>query len=110
MNLPKELELPVPSLLGGQAADGWFREKYVSGTPLNRLPDARQVAEIQRRAIAAVKKLIRVTASEQPIDEYARGLTKHTLKMLDQNNRMNPDIQEFVRAGVHHLRNSDLQE
>jgi len=69
-----ELGLPVPPLEAVAEDGAWFRESYVSGTPINRLADA----AVAQRAVAdvayALHRLLRHTMQEQLLSEYVERL------------------------------------
>ena len=69
-----ELDLPVPPL-EALAKDGtWFRERYVSGTPVNRLADAAVAQRAVTEAAQSLRRLLKHTMQEEPLSEYVERL------------------------------------
>jgi hypothetical protein len=70
------LGLPVPDLQEVAPDNSWFREAYITGTPLNRLPDATQLNRAAAQAFEALQKLWQATAEEVDTVQYASQLAE----------------------------------
>ena len=70
----EELGLPVPPL-EAVAEDGtWFREHYVSGTPVNRLANTAEARQAVANAAQALHCLLKHTMQEELLSEYVERL------------------------------------
>lgn len=92
-----ECGLPVPQLLEVAEDGTWFSEAYLSGTPVNRLPDQSQVAAAVQAVYHRLQTLHAATAKQTTIEQYATTLRReigdllHKMKRLtiDDCNRLN---------------------
>ncbi len=79
------LGLPVPPLEMIAEDRTWFAEKYISGTPLNRLPDREMAHQASRQAISALKKFTESTLEEIPLGEYTNFLRARIEALVEAN-------------------------
>jgi hypothetical protein len=96
----EELGLPVPPL-EAVAEDGtWFRERYVSGTPTNRLAAdeavvGRAVADVAR----ALHRLLEQTRREESLEDYAEGLRVRIQQLIRANHLLSdPEKQSLLSS------------
>ena len=82
--------LPVPQLLEVAEDGTWFSEAYLSGTPVNRLPDQSQVAAVQT-AYHSLQALHDATAEPTTIEQYALGLRREIGELLHSLKLLTPD-------------------
>jgi hypothetical protein len=80
--LAGELGLPVPALDHVSPDGSWFKERYVSGTPLNRLAEPVLARCAVKDAAAAMSVLLNRTLCEQPLDEYTEGLAARARSLI----------------------------
>jgi aminoglycoside phosphotransferase (APT) family kinase protein len=90
------LGLPIPEL-EAVAEDGtWFKERYLSGTPLNRLPDS-VAHEAIIGASRALHKLLQDTTQEGRISEYAGRLVARAREYVAANPLLDNDRKQALR-------------
>jgi tRNA A-37 threonylcarbamoyl transferase component Bud32 len=77
----------VPELLEVGADGSWFRERYVRGTPINRLADPNQTARTAQRAAEALQRVYRASQAELNMEDYARQLQAQ-IAVLSSGNRL----------------------
>lgn len=80
-----ELGIPVPPLIEVAKDDGWFSEKYICGTPLNRLANSKLALNTKNTIIKHLTKLHDITKKQESIKEYAAQTYHEILKHLGNN-------------------------
>jgi aminoglycoside phosphotransferase len=84
------LDLPVPVLLTIAEDGAWFSERYISGTPLNRLADPQVAERAERTAMNALTRLAEHTAEEVALEAYVAELQARIQSLLDDNRLLSP--------------------
>ena len=64
------LGLPVPALQQVGETGLWFKERYLSGTPINRLASDGERKAAEHTAVAALQRLLSATMREEGIEDY----------------------------------------
>ena len=98
-----ELGVPVPKLEA--ASERWFREQYVSGTPLNRLESPERVSKFLQSAVSALQLFVSQTQQQVSIQTYVEQLS---LEAASYVNRYTPQFCESILERVQHLRSFAL--
>jgi aminoglycoside phosphotransferase len=88
--LAEELGLPVPRLQTVAADGAWLSEAYVSGTPVNRLPNPAQASAAFDQAHQALKVLHRHTGREVDANQYVDLLATAAHTHIENNALINP--------------------
>ena len=68
------LGILVPTIREVSAEQNWFREDYISGTPLNRLRDEAQVTRAFQAAAGHLQRLAQATLQEERCADYIEKL------------------------------------
>ena len=95
--LAETCRVPVPPLLEVPEGLAWFAEKYVVGTPANRLPDQRHAAAALQRAFDALAPLRSVTRSSVRAREYVLELTAE-VEGMQARAALSSELRAQVRA------------
>ena len=103
------LGIPVPELLKFDRAEGWYREAYLSGQPLNRLSSEQDAAEMRSVAFSHIRRLVEATMESVAVEDYTSQLVEQIETMLDSAGQINPHNRQFLQQGVQHLRKTILQ-
>ena len=83
--MAEELGLPVPRLEEVSEDNTWFRERYIIGTPINRLKDSNQARQAFREASQALKTLAERTKKEEPLRASVTHLRAEIEKQIKEN-------------------------
>ena len=81
----EELGLPVPPLEAVAEDGAWFRERYVSGTPINRLADEAVAGRAVADAARGLRRLLEQTRREESLEDYAEGLRVRIQQLMRAN-------------------------
>lgn len=103
------LGLPVPALQQVGETGLWFKERYLSGTPINRLASDGERKAAEHTAVAALQHLLEATLHEERIEDYvarqaatARALiaSSHLLSIAQRDSLLSviDQIQGLVAA------------
>lgn len=84
--------VPVPELREVAPDGSWFAETYMSGTPVNRLPDARRAAAAVTAVAGALQVFLRQTCAPVATATYLAGL-QDAVAALAAANRLLPSTQ-----------------
>jgi hypothetical protein len=95
--------LPVPALQEVAGDGRWFREAYISGTPINRLADPLMARQAVERAQSALSALHAATAATATVTDYTQGLCEQIESLLAGNQLLNASTLERVRAASRQL-------
>lgn len=82
--LANHFKLPVPELHDVSADGTWFTEKYVVGTPLNRLAAAKRIS-VFKESLKALRTLADNTVEEVEVGDYVTNLTEMTKSSIKKN-------------------------
>ena len=97
------LGLPVPAL-EAVAEDGtWFRERCVSGTPVNRLADAAVAQQAVTGAAQALHRLLKATMREESLGEYVERLAEQARAHITANHLLSESQKESLMQTVDDL-------
>ena len=103
------LGIAVPELIEVNREQGWFRESYLSGQPLNRLADRQEVVAKRKVAFSDIRRLVEATLEPVTAADYARRLEARIVSSLDEASQINPNNRQYLLQGVQHLRQSILE-
>lgn len=76
---------PVPMLLEIAADRSWYREQYVSATPINRLARPAHARAAAKRAAAGLQRLLAATAQHEDAAVYAARLRAGIDRLVTAN-------------------------
>lgn len=99
----ESLDLPVPALLETGPADTWFSERYVSGTPLNRLADPATANTAAKSAARALGWLLEKTVQQESLSVYVSRLSARIEALTNRNQLLTPARKQALRRGVNTL-------
>ena len=91
-----ELGVPVPPLDVVEEDGAWFQERYVSGTPLNRLGDEAVVHRAVADATDALQRLLKSTMQQELLNDYVEQLAAQTRAQLSANHLLSEDQKQAV--------------
>ncbi len=103
------LGIAVPELIEVNREQGWFRESYLSGQPLNRLADRQEVVAKRKVAFSDIRRLVEATLEPATAEDYAKSLEARIVSGLDEASQINPHNRQYLQQGVQHLRQSILE-
>lgn len=104
--LAERLGLPVP-LLESVAEDGtWFKERYLSGTPINRLGNKTQARQVVQDAARALGRFYDHTRQEEPLDEYLARLVERLRAQIVTHPRLDEQQKQSLLYQVESHRSS----
>ena len=83
--LAEECGVPVPSLVNIGADNSWFSERYVTGTPINRLRDQGRINGVVQATAQSLHRLYDRTRQIVPLLVYVDGMQSQIQSMLEQN-------------------------
>jgi len=87
-----KIGIPVPETLSADIEHGVLKERYLSGTPLNRLSDPQQALQRREEAIAAVGQLSESTRHTAPIGDHVDGLISEIKTRMNPYEAHNPQV------------------
>jgi len=87
----EKLSLPVPKILEQNLEQGWFKEEYISGKPLNRLSDQELAWNTFLLAYDKLSVLHNDTAQQQGFSEYGNQLTNQIDRLVRENQLLSHD-------------------
>jgi len=96
----EELGLPVPPLEIAGKDGTWFKERYVCGTPVNRLADRALAGKVVCDAAAALKRLLDYTKREEHIEDYTARLREQIRVLLHSNRSIRDSLRESLLCTV----------
>ena len=73
--------VPVPEVVQVDSCGRWFAERFVKGTPVNRLT-ATEMARCFDVALKSLQGLVRDSVRDESSDRYVTGLAQRTLDLL----------------------------
>jgi len=82
--------LPVPEMLAIDPDGGWFVQRYLCGTPLNRLPSPELERRTRQQAFVHLRRLAEMTARIQPVGEYLDSLLGRIRLRIDDAHLLSP--------------------
>ena len=85
--------IPTPELLDADESAGWLLERYIEGTPLNRLASEEEAAAVLDRLAVPLAEWSRATAHSMPVREYALRLLAESRQHLGLRSRFTPQMQ-----------------
>lgn len=98
--------LPVP-LLESVAEDGaWFKERYLSGTPVNRLGNKTLARQAVQDAARALSRLYKHTRQEESLDEYLEKLVERLRAQIVTHPRLDEQQKQSLLHRVESHRSS----
>lgn len=100
----RKIGIPVPETLSVDVENGILKERYLSGTPLNRLPDPVQARQRREEAIAFIARLSGATRRSAPISEHVGALATEIETRMNPYESHNPQAVDNVRKLVANLR------
>lgn len=105
--MAEELGAPAPQMMKSNTAEGWFEERYVLGTPLNRLADLAEAERGARQIAEAMRPFYTSTLQALPMADYSRGVAGEALQCLERialvdDTRRN-GLREMIGACAQHL-------
>ncbi|HBY56701.1 MAG TPA: hypothetical protein DEG96_02380 [Candidatus Atribacteria bacterium] len=84
--LAYNLKLPVPSVLEeGSSNIRWYAEKYVVGTPINRLKESKRSRFALGECIKALQILAEYSREEIEVENYLENLSQSIKKNISSN-------------------------
>jgi len=94
----EKLGLSVPPL-EVVAEDGtWFKERYISGTPLNRINDKDLARRTVKNISESLHRLLRKTMRDEFLKDYVEGLQTRIQQLVDTNHLLSvSDKQSLLR-------------
>lgn len=101
--LAEQLGLPVPMLEQVAPDASWFKERYLSATPLNRLADATVRLASERTAMGELQRLLRATACEEPLDEYVARCAAGVRALIAGSTLLTLAQRQKLLAGVERM-------
>ena len=98
-----ELGLPVPRLVRVAEDGTWFSERYISGTPLNRLPDPQVARQAAANAAQSLRRLLEHTAREESLEDYVARLQRRIQTLVDSNHLLSEQQKQDLLANAETL-------
>jgi tRNA A-37 threonylcarbamoyl transferase component Bud32 len=95
-----ELGLPVPPLRAVAEDGTWFSERYVSGTPANRLADSQTAREAMRKTAEALATLLEQTLEREPLDAYVARLQGQIERLMRENHLLSKPQKQTLAKQV----------
>jgi hypothetical protein len=97
--LAERLGLPVPPLEAVAEDGAWFRERYVSDTPINRLADEAVARRAVAEAARALHRLLEQTRREESLEDYTEGLRVRIQRLIRANHLLSePEKQSLLSS------------
>lgn len=81
----EDAHVHVPAIEAADADAGWFCERFVVGTPINRLADATDMPRRYEEALQDIGRLVARTASDEGAADYARRVASQARCLLAEN-------------------------
>lgn len=101
--LAEHFGLPVPALEYVSQDGAWFKERYVSGTPVNRLADQAVAHKAVKDAGAAVGVLVNATLCEELLDEYVERTAGCARSLIAANQLLTAEQRQSLLQSVDRL-------
>ena len=79
--LGEESGVSLPDVVHVDLKNRWFAERFVTGTPINRLPPA-EIVRHYDAALRSLGRLVQDTARDESAEEYAGALAERTIDRL----------------------------
>ena len=96
----RHLGLPTPPLESVAEDKTWFSERYVSGTPVNRLSDAAQSHRAVREASNALRRLLEQTRKPEPLQDYVDRLQARIQQLVEENHLLTGPRRQSLLSNV----------
>lgn len=84
-NMAERCGIPVPELISYDCTNEWYCERYMIGTPLNRLNDPKDVQNSERAAIQYLRKIQHETVQHLNLQTYSQSLHDGICALLLSN-------------------------
>jgi aminoglycoside phosphotransferase len=97
------LGLPVPPLEEVAEGGSWFRERYVVGTPVNRLTDGAAMRQAVGQVAQALHRLLGSTMQEEPLHEYAGRLAEQARALVEASCLLNEKQKQSLERTIEGL-------
>lgn len=94
------LGLPVPPLEAVAEDHTWFCERYVSGTPVNRLADTAIARNAVNSMLGQLERLYQATYQEAFLEAYVAQLVEHIEHLMGANALLNEAQLLQLRQGL----------
>ena len=106
--LAAELKVPTPRL--ELTHNRWFREEYVSGTPLNRLDSSAKASRHLRHAVSCLRNFVSETQQVVSVSNYVERLSTEAEGYANRENRYERKIRDSILKRVRDLREFVLEQ
>ena len=93
----------VPPILERNDQQGWFQEKYIAATPINRLPDPLERQAAIERAATNLSPFIANTSKTVPTAEYVHRCIDLAQHLMDANSLLTTDRRRLLKSLLSHL-------
>ncbi len=103
--MAETLGLPVPALVQVGATGLWFKERYLSGTPINRLANATERQAGERAAMVALQRLVEATAREEPVEEYVARQADVVRTLISASHLLTQEQRNTLLAALGQIQN-----
>ena len=100
-----QLGLPVPPLVDVSPDGSWFSERYISGTPINRLSDPTTAGEATKNAATVLSGLLKHSAQEKPLADYVSRLRDQIKLQTGRNHLLSRQQKQNLLQGTEMLTN-----
>lgn len=106
INLRRKLAINCsPALLQSSMEEGWLKEDYVEGVPINRLPDSTEAAQLASQAKEGLlSQVILPTLTKVNAVEYIETGLSNALKAIEQTNNLSSEILDEINLFADILR------
>lgn len=84
--LAASLELPVVPILEQEISGGWYLERYLSATPLNRLVNPSRALQVASQALLQLQRLATKTLEHRAAVTYAEQLAREIHPLIEAGN------------------------
>jgi tRNA A-37 threonylcarbamoyl transferase component Bud32 len=98
--------VPTPKVRSFDLEAAWLREDYLSGTPLNRIPDASEQSAAQAIATNHLEKLLVSTQESVPFDAYLARLESELPPLLGSLKPRDPRLSQQLQSAAKQLRDA----
>lgn len=88
--------LPIPAVQKIASDFLWYAEEYISGTPVNRIPDKNKAAVVTQKALSHINELAEKTLSHVDSENYRRELVGRISESLTNNLLLNPEEKDAL--------------
>jgi len=95
--LASQSGLPVPEMVDTPTKGHWYTERYISGTPLNRLPDIVQAQQALARISTQLARFYEHTLEEIDLTAYVNELGQQIDNLVVRNNLLRTEQIQIIQ-------------